>query len=105
MYPNDSLLVGVTENNAWVHKSINSQGIHTQPSTMQSEDGEEENVYEILDSRTITIECMNESESDEEEEVYKNFINKVYKNQNTIQDTNYRRKTNFNPILNLDGLK
>jgi len=104
MYPNDPLLVGVTDSNAWVHKTINAQGIHTELSTvhpLKTQQGEEGNVYEILDSRTITIECMNESASDEEEEGYE--IKK--KNEGSIGDTNRRRNANFNRILNLDGLK
>ena len=75
MYPSDDYLVGVTECDAWVHKSIDSQNANTQISTPSRLDSNEKfidnnNTYKVLDSREITIECTNESEPEDEEEVH-----------------------------------
>ena len=75
MYPSDDYLVGVTECDAWVHKSIESQNANTQISTPSRLDSNEKfivnnNIYKILDSREITIECTNESASEDEEQVH-----------------------------------
>ena len=75
MYPSDDYLVGVTECDAWVHKSIDSQNANTQISTPSPFDSNEKcidnnNTYKVLDSREITIECTNESEPEDEEEVH-----------------------------------
>ena len=75
MYPSDDYLVGVTECDAWVHKSIDSQNANTQITTPSQPDSNEKfivnnNIYKILDSREITIECTNESASEDEEEVH-----------------------------------
>ena len=74
MYPSDDYLVGVTECDAWVHKSIDSQNANTQIYTPCRLDSNEKcvdnnNTYKVLDSREITIECTNESASEDEEEV------------------------------------
>jgi len=75
MYPSDDYLVGVTECDAWVHKSIDSQNANTQISTPSPFDSNEKcidnnNTYKVLDSREITIECTNESEPEDVEEVH-----------------------------------
>ena len=75
MYPSDDYLVGVTECDAWVHKSIESQNANTQFSTPSRLDSNQKfidnnNFYKILDSREITIECTNESASEDEEEIH-----------------------------------
>ena len=75
MYPSDEHLVGVTECDAWVHKSIDSQNANTQISTPSRLNSTEKlivnnNIYKILDSREITIDCTNESASEDEEEAH-----------------------------------
>ena len=103
-HQDDNYLVGVTDTNAWVHKDIESPAIHTQlPSQNDSvsREGTENNVYEILDSRTITIECMNESSDDDEEY----DIEWKQKDISSKRMNGLRQMTLFNPILNLDGLK
>ena len=103
-YPNDNYLVGVTDSNAWVHKSVESQAIHTQlsaPNILESHEMVENNVYEILDSSTSTIECMNESSDDEED-----FgLEWKQKESGPKKLNDFRQYIYFNPLLNLDGLK
>ena len=105
-YPNDDFLIGVTDSNAWLHKNIEAQTAHTKqssPNIPENREANEDNIgYEILDSRIITIECMNES-SDEEEDGRRPWLKqREFEEKN---DNDYKNMSSFNPILNLDGLK
>ena len=101
MFPNDPLLVGVTDNNAWVHKDINSPIIHSRlstPNCLENQKIMDNKIYEVLDSTTIAIECINDSASEGD-------IESLESASRSQGDTNHEQIDDFNPLLNLDGLK
>ena len=115
-YPYDAYLLGV-RNDDWVHKDVDTKDNHFFKATMTVvENGvshhtrSTDEVYEMLDHESITIECLSEGASESGHEPYDDNVNsksasRFSNDEEHCQTISLKDFKKFNPMLNLDGLQ